>query len=91
MDYVSAGLRQGECTLHAHTEFTVCLTVAGSDSAGQCAYASEPHTALVYFPYRPGETYIATGKGCMNTLQGSASPAAPATLCQDIPASRVTL
>jgi hypothetical protein len=91
VNYVTATVHPGSCTLHAHTEATVCLSVEGDDSAGQCGSGYDPTPAVVYYPYRPGATYVVKGQGCTDTLQGSDSPATPTTLCQDISPSRVTL
>lgn len=91
VQYVTAAVRPGACTLHAHTATTVCLSVEGDDSAGQCGSGYDPQPAEVFYPYRPGATYVVKGQGCMDTLEGSASPATPVTICQDIAPSRVTL
>ncbi|MFZ0717495.1 hypothetical protein [Mycobacterium sp.] len=77
--------------MNAHTEQTVCLSIEGDDSAGQCGWSSTPNTSIVDYPYRPGATYIVKGQGCTDILQGTASPATPSTVCQDIAATRVTL
>jgi hypothetical protein len=91
VNYVTATVHTGSCTLHAHTETTVCLSVEGGDSAGQCASGYDPLPAVVYYPYRPGATYVVKGQGCSDVMEGSDSPATPATICQDISPSRVTL
>ncbi len=88
---VTASLRAGSCTLHAHPEATVCLSVEGADSNGRCAWAGDPNTAVVYYPYRQGATYIVNGKWCTHTLEGSQSAATPEMLCQDISSRRLTL
>jgi hypothetical protein len=90
-NYVTATVTTGSCTLHAHTQITVCLSTDSDDSAGQCATAYDPQPAIVYYTYRPGATYIVKGQGCADTLEGTASPATPTTICQDIAPSRVTL
>jgi len=91
VNYVTATVRTGSCTLHAHTETTVCLSVEGGDSAGECASEYDPLPAVVYYPYRPGATYVVKGQGCSDVMEGSDSPATPTTICQDISPSRVTL
>ena len=91
VNYVTAVVHAGSCTLHAHTESTVCLSVDGDDSAGLCESGYDPLPAVVYYPYRPGATYVVKGQGCSDTLEGSQSPATPATVCQDISPSRVRL
>jgi hypothetical protein len=46
-------------------EQTVCIELQGSGSAPQCKSIPGYATAQVYFaPYRPGSTYVSTGKGC---------------------------
>lgn len=91
VSYVTAAVHTGSCTLHAHTQTTVCVSVEGDDSAGQCGSGRDPNPAVVYYPYRQGATYVVKGQGCADTLQGSQSPATPATVCQDISPTRVTL
>jgi hypothetical protein len=91
VNYVTAALHTGSCTLHAHTESTVCLSVEGDDSAGQCAWEGGFSPARVYYPYRPGATYVVKGQGCTDILEGSNSPATPTTVCQDVAPTRVTL
>ena len=45
-----------------------CVQLQGSDGPGQCAQQNGILTAQVFYqPYRPGATYIATGRGCANT------------------------
>jgi hypothetical protein len=48
----------------APTLSVACLQVQGSQTAEQCAQKEGPSTAQVYAPYRPGATYVATGRGC---------------------------
>jgi hypothetical protein len=91
VNYVTASVHAGSCTLHAHVENTVCLSIEGDDSAGKCGWESDPYPAVVYYPYRPGATYVVKGQGCTDIMQGSDSPAPPTTVCQDIPPSRVAL
>jgi hypothetical protein len=91
VDYVTATISRGPCTVHSHSEATVCLSVEGDGSPGQCATEYDPITPMVYYPYRHGATYIATGQGCLDIMQGSQSSATPSTTCQDIPSSRATL
>lgn len=91
VDYVTASVQTGACTLHASTNATVCLSVEGDDSAGQCTRGFDPGAAVVYYPYRAGATYVVKGQGCTDIMQGTASPATPTTVCQDIAPSRATL
>ena len=41
-----------------------CLQVQGSGTAPQCASKEGPVAAEVFAPYRPGATYVASGRGC---------------------------
>ena len=41
-----------------------CLQVQGSGAAPQCASKEGPVAAEVFAPYRPGATYVASGRGC---------------------------
>ena len=91
VDMVQATLQMGTCTLNAHTESTVCLSADGDPSAGQCETQYGAGAAIVYYPYRPGVTYIVKGNGCADVMQGSASPASPSTVCQDVGPKRVAL
>jgi len=91
VNQVMASMHAGVCTLNAHTESTVCLSIVGDDSAGQCGNGYDITAAVVYYPYRPGATYIVKGMGCTDILQGTSSPATPSTVCQDVAPSRVTL
>lgn len=91
VNYVTATVHTGSCTLNASTNSTVCLSVEGDDSAGQCATAYHPASTVVYYPYRPGATYVVKGQGCADIMQGSHSPATPTTVCQDIAPTRATL
>lgn len=85
-NYVFATLRPGACTLMANPyKSTVCLSIEGDDSGGQCATRPGSETAELYMPYRPGATYIEKGQGCAGLT------VAPYTLCEDFPASRFTL
>jgi hypothetical protein len=89
--YVTATAHPGACTLHAHTETTICVSIEGGDSAGQCGSGYDPRPAIVYYPYRPGATYVVKVQGCVDVLEGSDSPATPTTMCQDISPTRATL
>ena len=91
VNYVTATVHAGSCTLNAHTAATVCLSVEGDDSTGQCGSENDPLTAVVMYPYRPGATYVVKAQGCMDIMEGSNSPATPTTVCQDIAPARVTL
>lgn len=86
VSYVLATLRPGPCTLEAiPMKSTVCLSIQGDDSGGQCAYGPGSETAELYVAYRPGATYVEKGQGCAGLV------VPPYTLCEDFPASRFTL
>jgi hypothetical protein len=62
---VTATVDPAACAVAAAPTLSVaCLQVQGSQAAEQCAQKEGPSTAQVYAPYRPGATYIATGRGC---------------------------
>ncbi len=63
---VTASLTPGACTGMAKPTFTqVCLSAAGSSTAGRCAEVPGYNTARVYLsPYQPGVAYTARGRGC---------------------------
>jgi hypothetical protein len=75
---VTATVDPAGCTVAAEPTMSVaCLQLQGSQSAEQCAQQEGPGTARVYYaPYRPGATYIATGRGCANV----GNP--PTSVCQ---------
>lgn len=86
VDFVMAAAHPGPCTLEmSPNRTTVCVSIVGDDSQGQCRSVNGPRTAVVYYTYRPGATYVVKGRGCANGF----TP--PYTTCQDIPASRLTL
>ena len=86
VSYVFATLRPGPCTLHANPyKSTVCLSIEGDDSGGQCAYKAGSEPAELYVAYRRGATYVEKGQGCAGLI------VPPYTLCQDFPASRFKL
>lgn len=65
---VSASLSPAACNQSVPYLTVACVQLQGSDGPGQCAQQSGILTAQVFFqPYRPGATYIATGRGCANT------------------------
>lgn len=44
---------------------TACIQMQGSSGPGECAQGRGILPAKVFFqPYRPGATYVATGRGC---------------------------
>ncbi|WP_102143833.1 hypothetical protein [Mycobacterium hubeiense] len=65
---VTATVRPAACHVAATPHLSVaCLQIEGSQTAPNCESTQGPSTAQVYVPYRPGATYVATGKGCANT------------------------
>jgi hypothetical protein len=86
VSFASATVQPGPCTMHASPNFSsVCLSMNGEDSSGQCASVTGTDPAVVYRAYRPGATYTVTGQGCASTF------APPYTVCQNIGPSQVTL
>lgn len=65
---VTATVDPAGCTVAAEPTMSVaCVQMQGDQNAAQCAQQEGPGTARVYFaPYRPGATYISTGRGCAN-------------------------
>ena len=65
---VTATMSPAGCD-RATTYLTVaCVQLQGSDGPGQCQQANGILTAQVFYqPYRPGATYISTGRGCAST------------------------
>jgi hypothetical protein len=65
---VTATLSAAGCNQSVAYLSVACVQLQGSDGPGQCAQQSGILTAQVFYqPYRPGATYIATGRGCANT------------------------
>jgi hypothetical protein len=64
-DMVTATLSTAGCD-QSNTYLSVaCIQVQGGQGPGQCAQGEGLLTAQVYFgPYRPGATYVSTGRGC---------------------------
>jgi hypothetical protein len=71
---VSATLSALPCTgVMLPNEQTVCVELQGG-GAPQCKFVPGYATAQVYFaPYRPGATYVSTGKGCAATAPSQVS------------------
>ncbi len=84
---VTASLTPGACTGMAKPTFTqVCLSAAGSSTAGRCAELPGYNTARVYLsPYQPGVAYTARGRGC-----GSRA-VPPEPICTTVGPTTVTL
>ena len=65
---VTATVTPAGCKVPANPHQTVaCLQLQGSDTPGQCMNANGLLTAQVYYLYRPGATYVSTGRGCAST------------------------
>jgi hypothetical protein len=63
-----------------------CMQLQGSDGPGQCMQQNGILTAQVFYqPYRPGATYVSTGRGCADT----GNP--PQPVCQPIGPLTATL
>ena len=75
---VTATVEPAGCGVAAQVTLSIaCVQMQGSESAEQCSQTSGPGTASVYFaPYRPGATYVATGRGCASV----GNP--PRSICQ---------
>ena len=83
---VTATVAPAGCEVPANPHLSVaCLKLQGSDSPGQCMDATGIVTARVYYPYRPGATYVSTGKGCAST----GNP--PTSICQSVGPYTATL
>jgi hypothetical protein len=65
---VTATLSPAGCDQSTAYQTVACVQMQGSDGPGQCAQQTGILTAQVFYqPYRPGATYVATGRGCANT------------------------
>jgi hypothetical protein len=80
---VTATLTPGACDESDSYLLVACVQLQGSDGPGQCAQGQGILPAQVYFqPYRPGATYISTGRGCSskgNPPQSVCRPTGPLT------------
>jgi hypothetical protein len=83
---VTAALSPAGCDRSEPFLSVACVQMQGSDGAGQCTQAEGLGTAQVYYqPYRPGATYISTGRGCAS----SGNP--PRPFCQPLGPYSATL
>lgn len=74
---VTATLSPAACDRSVAYQAVACVKMQGEDGPGQCAQQNGILVAQVFYqPYRPGATYIATGRGCAN----SGNP--PRAVCQ---------
>ena len=65
---VTATLSPAACNRSNAYLAVACVQLQGSDGPGQCAQQNGLLTAQVFYqPYRPGATYVATGRGCATT------------------------
>jgi hypothetical protein len=65
---VTATLSPAGCDRSVAYLTVACVQLQGSDGPGQCQQQNGILTAQVFYqPYRPGATYIATGRGCATT------------------------
>jgi hypothetical protein len=85
-DVVTATLSPAACDGAIAYLSVACVQLQGSDGPGQCAQQNGILTAQVFYqPYRPGATYVATGRGCANT----GNP--PKPVCQPVGPLTATL
>jgi len=65
---VTATLSPAGCDRSTAYLSVACVQLQGSDGPGQCQQNNGILPAQVFFqPYRPGATYISTGRGCALT------------------------
>jgi hypothetical protein len=65
---VTATLSPAACERSEPYLSVACVQLQGSDGPPKCQQGEGNLTAQVYYaPYRPGATYIATGRGCALT------------------------
>ena len=64
---VTATMRIAACTLES-TEATVCLSIRGEDSNGNCVDTIQSDPPRVYYKYVPGASYVMTARGCGKTF-----------------------
>lgn len=76
--YVTASVEPSRCQLEAQLNYsTVCLSLVGEDSPGQCAILNRSVPAD--YTYRPRATYLVNGQGCADSYQP------PQTVCPRLP------
>ncbi len=80
---VTATLTPAACDRSDSYLLVACVQLQGSDGPAQCVQGQGILPAQVYYqPYRPGATYISTGRGCSlkgNPPQPVCSPTGPFT------------
>jgi hypothetical protein len=86
VNMVSATLTPAACNRSQPYLLVACIQLQGSDGPEQCAQNQGLLPAQVYYqPYRPGATYVSSGRGCAST----GNP--PIGVCQPIAPSIATL
>ncbi len=64
-DVVTATVSPRDCDGAVVIQSVACIKMQGSDGGGQCVSNNGILPAQVFFqPFRPGTTYISTGRGC---------------------------
>jgi hypothetical protein len=83
---VTATLSPAACDQSNVFLSVACVQLQGSDGPGKCEQNNGILTAQVFYaPYRPGATYVSTGRGCAS----KGSPVQP--FCQPIGPVTATL
>ena len=83
---VTATLAPFPCTGSINpNSMTVCVSAQGDEAAGACGFEAKPVAARVYFPYRPGTTYVSTGRGCGSVYTDEGS------ICSEVGPQTATL
>ena len=86
MEHPSSSSASDRFSAGSSRSTVACVQLQGSDGPGQCAQQNGILTAQVFYqPYRPGATYVATGRGCANT----GNP--PQPVCQPVGPLTATL
>jgi hypothetical protein len=92
---VVATLKPGPCSLEGiPNQSVVCLSIEGDGTPGQCGRnlgGTDP--AWVYRPYRPGATYVVTGRGCADVFDDPIhhNTGPMKTVCQTVGPTSFTL
>jgi hypothetical protein len=82
-DMVTATLSTGACDRSNVYHSVACIQQEGSSESAKCEENRGVLTAQVFYaPYRPGATYVSTGRGCAKTgnpPQPVCTPVGPVT------------
>jgi len=82
-DVVTATLSPAACDQSNVFLSVACLQIQGGAGPGRCEQNNGPLVAQVYYaPYKPGATYVSTGRGCAskgNPPQSFCQPVGPLT------------